>query len=566
MKEKCNRKYVILFLIVMIATLGRLWLAYELPLWRTYMPHDETLLLNYAQNIIKGNWLGDYNNVTLTKGITFSIFLVISCVTRIPYTILLVLYHIVAILIFIYAIKGLIKNPWVLLCIYVFLLYSPGMMSFSITQRIYRNALVMPTVLLILGTFIGIYLRTDKDKKIHIIWAIIGGISLIGFWNLREDSIWIIPFCIVASTISIIRVCVLYKSDEIKIKLKKCFIIIVPFIIFFSGNSIISYINYQVYGIFTLNDRGDTAFAEVSSKILRIEYEDKTEIDENRVWVSRDKYEYIIDHSETLSSIKSSLLEAYDAWSVSTNGNCPGDIYIWAIRDGAQWAGQYESAVSAETFWKKVNQELEEEIEQKHLKEKKAIYFSFSLRGLTVDEIPQFFTDIIRSIKYMVDYESANVRAQKSEGTWAELREIEAFTGSYLIYPDEIGGVADSYNIIATYSVLMGNLIISIYQLISPMLTVISVLTGIGLVIVAIRNRTNTRLWNECLILLSLILSLFVLMAGVTWFTNYLGATPDWVYYYSTGAIPLIQIFQILSIYFGVKAAIIEKKWRKKNG
>ena len=48
-------------------TLIRLWLSEAQSLWASYLPHDDVLFLNIAQSLASGNWLGDYNHLTLVK-------------------------------------------------------------------------------------------------------------------------------------------------------------------------------------------------------------------------------------------------------------------------------------------------------------------------------------------------------------------------------------------------------------------------------------------------------------------------------------------------------------------
>lgn len=181
---------------------------------------------------------------------------------------------------------------------------------------------------------------------------------------------------------------------------------------------------------------------------------------------------------------------------------------------------------------------------------------------MTVDEIPQFIQDIGRSSKYMIQYKTAEVKMEPSEGSWEQLRQIEAMTGSYLLYPDNsVQDKRDSYMLIGNYPVKIANKIISIYQWISPALTVIALILYAVLIVAALKAKKKETLWNEVLILTALLFSFVVLMAGVTWFTNYLKASPEWIYYYSTGAIPLLQLFQGLAIWFWLKI-LIEKKYR----
>ena len=100
-------------------------------------------------------------------------------------------------------------------------------------------------------------------------------------------------------------------------------------------------------------------------KMLKVEYmTDAEEKDPEVIWCSREKFEYIIKQSESLSKIKKELLDSYDAWSASTGGECPGDIFIWAMRDGASAAGIYQDAVTAKEFWEDVDAELQGKIDE----------------------------------------------------------------------------------------------------------------------------------------------------------------------------------------------------------
>ena len=49
-----------IFLVLVIVTFGRIWLAYGIPLWGTpYAIHDDTLLLNFTQKYIRRKLAGN---------------------------------------------------------------------------------------------------------------------------------------------------------------------------------------------------------------------------------------------------------------------------------------------------------------------------------------------------------------------------------------------------------------------------------------------------------------------------------------------------------------------------
>ena len=80
-----------------VFSLGYLILAMHLPVAiKIFATHDDALFWDHAQQIIKGNWLGSYNNLTLAKGVGFPLFLAMNAVLGIPVTLLLALFYLFA--------------------------------------------------------------------------------------------------------------------------------------------------------------------------------------------------------------------------------------------------------------------------------------------------------------------------------------------------------------------------------------------------------------------------------------------------------------------------------------
>ncbi|HAQ1743094.1 TPA: glucosyltransferase, partial [Enterococcus faecium] len=65
--------------IALLFTIIRLYL-YSKAIYGTDMSatYDDQLLIRYAQNILDGKWLGEYTTTTLSKGISYSLFLVLA--------------------------------------------------------------------------------------------------------------------------------------------------------------------------------------------------------------------------------------------------------------------------------------------------------------------------------------------------------------------------------------------------------------------------------------------------------------------------------------------------------
>ena len=75
--------------IALILTLIRLYLYYK----ATYSidmtaSYDDQLFIHYARNLVDGQWLGEYNAKTLSKGISYSLFLAFANKIQLPYSLL----------------------------------------------------------------------------------------------------------------------------------------------------------------------------------------------------------------------------------------------------------------------------------------------------------------------------------------------------------------------------------------------------------------------------------------------------------------------------------------------
>mgnify|MGYP001625155961 CR=1 FL=1 len=102
------------------------------------------------------------------------------------------------------------------------------------------------------------------------------------------------------------------------------------------------------------------------------------------------------------------------------------------------------------------------------------------------------------------------------------------------------------------------NLIGKIYKLINPIVFLISVLLYIFMTIKIIINRKNYQLLQIWLINLSIILSLFVLILGVSY--NEVSSCFSIRYMYLSGAYPLLLMFEFLTIGYIIKVKLLGRK------
>ena len=72
----------------------------------------------------------------------------------------------------------------------------------------------MAQVLIVFACVLIIYMRRNEAVRKSVFWAILGGFTLWSLWNTREDGIWIMPFMIVATAVTIVLIIVKKKSKK----------------------------------------------------------------------------------------------------------------------------------------------------------------------------------------------------------------------------------------------------------------------------------------------------------------------------------------------------------------
>lgn len=397
-------------------TVFRLILAVRLPMCVWANKHDDLLLAQYADSISRGEWLGEYNNLTLVKGVSYSLFLAFCNVAGLNYSLALCLFYIISVLVFIAGIRSIFRSFYCGSILYLTLLFGPVMLADEIVRRCYRMAVIAPALLLLTGCLWGMFLRRHKGLRHILPWSIGAGVSLSYFWYIREDSVWILPFCAAASAISVICACLKERHISRKL-LARILVFMLPLLMLGGGTLALCSVNYKYYGVFTANDRNGTWFAKMTSDMLKV----KSEKNSRSVWVSRDAFEKMMRECPSLEGMREEILWMYGENSWGNGGEISEDIFIWAFRDAMDRAGYYKTAQTANQFCRQVYNELEQAFAEGRLEKQDAVYLSSMVRGIKKDEIPALAADFLKITESTASYHlTAGIRY--SYGTAEEIR------------------------------------------------------------------------------------------------------------------------------------------------
>ena len=89
---------------------------------------------------------------------------------------------------FLVAIRKIAKNEAVSLLCYLLLLFSPAMFDDHIAQKIYRMALIPPLVIIIVSSYLVLYVERKRGIKKNLGWVIGASLGYAAFYIIREDN------------------------------------------------------------------------------------------------------------------------------------------------------------------------------------------------------------------------------------------------------------------------------------------------------------------------------------------------------------------------------------------
>ncbi len=552
-------------IIMLLFTIFRILVSLRIP----YMiladqRYDDRMLFENAYDLLSGVWLGNYDTYTLAKGIGYPLFLVLAKKLCLPYSVLLSLLQAWGAWLFVRAVSVRWQNPYVQTLLYLLLLFSPISLTLLVTQRLYRMAIIPGMVLIVFSGMIGLTLRKEQPLKKQLPWAVLTGAALAFFWQIREDSVWILPFMAVMTVWNVgYVILVLHMKKSARQILLHCLTLLLPILLLFAGNMGISAMNRLHYGVFLTNDRTEGNFAELMSLLYRLD--SNTEVNSD-IWISRDTIARAEAASPTLQQIQP-LLDTYvEDWSTN-NGEIPGDHFSWVLRDAVQDSGYSPDAVSAQTFYGNVLSELQAAVDRGELTEKQdgALYFSSQSRGILPAEIPGILSDTLQNVWEIAGYtDCALSSSAKSTGRLSDIRRVEALTSCLAVYPTLSQFQASDYDSIddetlydfnEVYSSGMVSLLNksnAVYQLLGQLTFVLALL---ALCVLTVRiifrlfhgDRTDLELWIlTCGVLLSAILLRFGCSLFTGWFTEDMQKFIN--SFYSCGVYILLQMFKYLAI------------------
>lgn len=348
-KRDISKKTAIIIAFLLVAIKLVLTYGQSVYLYEPYVARlDDTLMLESAMSISSGNWLGEYNYLTLSKYMFFPVWLSFINALGVPYLMAGQLLWVVACVCVAYAFLPSIKENIWRLGFFCVLLFNPAITAAQVQLRAYRDNIFPALCTLCVAGFIAVALRHSQGVKKQTLGVIIGGLGLGLAWTTREDGKWILAFALCASAIT--AIIMLKQRDKI---LLKCIMLSAPYAI--TATIILAFCtaNLLHYGRFILSDFTSAEFTAAYGAMTRVKHANW----HPKIAVPKDVRDQLYDYVPELAR-----LEPIMENSVFYNGFGLGDGspefatagYYWALRRAAQEIGVYQSANTAKAYWQSV--------------------------------------------------------------------------------------------------------------------------------------------------------------------------------------------------------------------
>lgn len=365
-------KHNYIFIIMLALIILRIGLGYIIGAWYgTDQLCDDLAMFNG----LSLKRLTSPNELSLIKDLSFSLFLGLSAITGLPYTVFLSLFWVLTAFVVWLAAGKVTKSKWLRLFAFVYVLFLPTAFEAWGGLKIYRNSIFVPCIILTFSLALMLLIDLIKKKKTKkTIWtAIFTGLSFAFTYHLQEGAAWLKVCMLVILLVCFIVIAYrLFKQKakgkfEFKKALTWSAICLTPFIVLFIWTNAYKGFNHAFFGVYETNTRTNGELAKYVETTYVVDSPNRNMI----VWSPYDAIKATFEASPTLGSHPELLEE------IRTTAWYDGDIEKhpiqreflgWVIRTELREVGLWTSEEDISNMFKQVNLELAEALKNGALK------------------------------------------------------------------------------------------------------------------------------------------------------------------------------------------------------
>lgn len=399
-------------------TVFKLWLTRAQPVYAIgNAALDDRLFLELAQSIVRGDWLGAYNQNTLAKGAAFPLWIAATFWLGLPLGLAQQGLYAAACALFTKACRPALPSTGVRACLYLLLLWNPMSYEAHTLARIMRQNIYTPLEIIAFAGWVALYWRKEQDFRRQLPWAALAGFATGLFWLTREESVWILPSLFLLGGAALLGARKIGTSS-----LKTMVYSTIVFSLCWAiPIGLVSWENQRHYGWFGTVELKSREFQDAYGAMLRV----KIGPELHQIPVTRQAREAMYKVSPTFAKLRPQLEGPIgDGWSEkvwfpAAERQIRGGWLMWALRDAVAASGNAPDAKTALRFYASMAKEINAACDDGRLPalSPRSTLFPPWRKGQTAETVRVFlfFTDFVGGFR------SFDVRTPLSIGDHDEL-------------------------------------------------------------------------------------------------------------------------------------------------
>ena len=313
---------------------------------------DDGLMMRLATSIREGNWLGEYDYLTLGKHSFFALWLAFLNVLHVNFLVGGQLLYAAACLVLLAAVKPLFCTNAARGLVFLAVLWLPASWA-QFTLRVYRDNIYPALVLLALGGLVGAFCRFAQPAKKAVPYYVVAGAALAAAWLCHEDNALLLPFVGCAAAVYLVF---LFTSKTAGQKRAKLALLLLPLALWAGGITAWKAMNYRYYGRFIVSDFSQGEFADAMGALTRV----APDAQQRYIPIPYQTRQMLYEISPTLASVQDEIEngDMYSRYGYADKPEFIANGIHWMLREAAANAGVYATPETARAFWQAVADEV----------------------------------------------------------------------------------------------------------------------------------------------------------------------------------------------------------------
>ncbi len=373
-------------------------------LWLSDLLGRDTSSVILAHELPRGGWLGSYNELILSKGPVYGLWIAFCFIIGLPLLTAQHLLYAASGIILLFSIKKEVPQYFLLLALFALFLFNPEFVS-----RVVRSGIYPALSVLIMACLFGLYSHRQTHWQKSLPWVVLFSCVLPLFWMTREEGIWLIP------SIGLVLAGILYgfykKHGFCRQFLTRIIVISFPLFFLFCATQLVSTLNFLHYGTKSVVELKSDSFRSAYGSLLRVK-------DQKRPYVvvpssvRKNIYHVSPSFRELEPYLEGEVGQMWQKFGCDVYPETCGEIasgwFVWAFRDAVAHAGYHSSGKKAAGYYLKLATEINHACKAEKLEclpERNSL-----VPPLSMDEYKKTIRNIPNGLTFLLGFESLIIR------------------------------------------------------------------------------------------------------------------------------------------------------------